>query len=435
MSILKAKFIFTSLVAAITLSLVMTSCEQEELLPIEPTITEKTNTTETSKAVPNDEELYIVMFKTDANKKNARAEQLKSLTSRKDVSETTKRMGNDFKQEVATITKKLNVSSEKVRDYYAFFDGVSMTLTAQEAKALKNNPLIESIEADREINVELPKPEKLNTQSPINNSSQSDYYGWFNYNHGGYRLGGSNKSTWIWIIDTGIDLNHPDLNVITNSSYARSFVGGTPDDCQGHGTHVAGIAAARKNNIGMVGMSEGAWVVPVKILDCNGNVGGGYSTFTSILIAGLNHVYAGSISGDVVNMSVREYGAISGSLVGALGALNNRGVYMAMAAGNEARHASQCYPANYNNTRAKTVASMDYNSVFSSFSNYGIAPIDYIATGKNVYSTYKNGGYTTLSGTSMATPVVAGIIHARGGLPATSGTVYNRYQWYPKVRL
>ena len=375
------------------------------------------------------------MFKADAQKVNAKEQQLNTLTSRADITKATNRMSDNFRKEAQALTRTLNVSAEKISHYYASFEGVSIKLTAAQAQAFQNSPLIESIELDQEIEVELPEPQKGTPTSPVNNS-QSDYYGWFNYNHGGYLLGGANKATWIWILDTGIDMDHPDLNVQTSSPFARSFVGGTPDDCHGHGTHVAGIAAARKNNTGMVGMSEGATVVPVKILNCSGGVsGGGYSTFTSILIAGLDHVYANRLTGDVVNMSVRQYGAMSSSLTAALNRLNNAGVYLVMAAGNEARHASGCYPALYNNTRAKTIASMDYNSVFSSFSNYGIAPVDYIATGRNVYSTYKNGTYATLTGTSMAAPVVAGIIHARGNLPATSGSVYSRGQYYPKVRL
>jgi len=437
MNILKLKFALFGLLAMIAMSVLMTSCEQETLP--EPEVEEAFTKQKESLQVDaneQDEKTYIVMFKTETGKKKAREDKLKSITSREDMSKTTKRMGDDFKKEVETMTKKLNVSSEKVRDYYTFFDGVSMTLTAQEAKGLENNPLIESIEADEEIKLELPKPEERNDEAPPHDATKSftDYYGWFNYRAGGYSLGGANKYTWIWIVDTGIDLDHPELNVVTNSNYAKSFVGGTPDDCDGHGTHVAGIVAAKANNYGMVGISEGAWVVPVRILDCYGFAPYG-TTFRSVLIASLNHIYSGAISGDVINMSVREYGSLGISLTNALNCLNNKGVYTVMAAGNETRPASQCYPARYNNSRARTVASMDNNLYMSSFSNYGRNPIDYITIGDNVYSTYKNGSFARMSGTSMAAPVVAGIIHARGGLPTTRGYTYARNEYYPRAGL
>jgi|GEM_PF-265401 len=437
MNILKLKFVIFGLLALIAMSVMMTSCEQEAL-PMPEAVETPLKKQKPLQVDVNEqgEKTYIVMFKTETGKKKAREDKLKSITSREDMSKTTKRMSDDFKKEVETISKKLNVSSEKVRDYYTFFDGVSMKLTAQEAKNLENNPLIESIEADEAIKVELPEPEELNGQAPPQDATKSynDYYGWFNYNAGGYKLGGSSKYQWIWIVDTGIDLNHIDLNVITNSNYAKSFVGGTADDCHGHGTHVAGIAAAKANNYGMVGMSEGAWVVPVKILDCYGYPGYG-NTFTSVLIAGLNHIYSGAISGDVVNMSVGEAGYLSYSLRNALNALNNKGVYMTIAAGNSTSPASYFRPAAYNNSRAKTITSMDYNCAMSWFSNYGRNPVDYIATGNNVYSTYKDGGFARLSGTSMAAPVVAGIIHARGGLPKTRGYTYARGEYYPRAGL
>ncbi len=440
MSTLKAKFIFTSLVAAITLSLVMTSCEQEELIPMEDlNMTEKTSATETLEATPSEEQLYIVTFNTSSSDKTAELAKLEGK-SREDAQKITEKMTEDFRKEIKAITKQLDVAEERINDYYTFIDAAAITLTAKQAEALKTNPLISNVEADEYIEVTFPEAEELTDEAPAENTdTKSDYYGWFNSNHGGYKLGGASKSTWIWIVDTGIDLNHPDLNVQTSSPYAKTYVGTTAEDCNGHGTHVAGIAAARKNGIGIVGMSEGARVVPVRIMGCTG----GFSKST--LISALGHVATYSISGDVVNMSIGGSGSVGTSLANALNVLNNKGVYCAIAAGNDTALASGYWPAAHNNSRVKTVASMDYNSVFSSFSNYNLTnttPVDYIATGRSVYSTYRYGGYRTLSGTSMATPVVAGIMHARGGLPATSGSVTRPSSFflfpnttYPKVRL
>lgn len=438
MSTLKANFIFLSLTAIIALSLVLTSCEQEELLPIDPSITEKTPTTEALEATPNDDQLYIVTFNTGKSDKTAELTELKGK-SREDAQKITEKMNQDFRTEIKAITKQLDLAEERISSYYTFIDAVAITLTPKQAEALKTTPLVSTVEADRYVDVTFPEVEELTGEAPTQTDTKSDYIGWFNSNHGGYKLGGASKATWIWIVDTGIDLDHPDLNVQTSTTYAKSFVGGTANDCNGHGTHVAGIAAARKNNTGIVGMSEGARVVPVRIMSCTG----GFPM--SRLVDALNHVITYSISGDVVNMSIGGSGGLSSALTTALNTLNNKGVYCAIAAGNDNALASGYWPASYNNTKIKTVASMDYNSVFSSFSNYNLVnttPVDYIATGRSVYSTYRYGGYATLSGTSMATPVVAGIMHARGTLPRTSGSVTRPSSFflfpnttYPKARL
>jgi subtilisin family serine protease len=216
-------------------------------------------------------------------------------------------------------------------------------------------------------------------------------------------------------MDTGIDTDHPDLNAQKKSPYAISFYGNSIEDLNGHGTHVAGIAAAKDNGIGVVGVSAGAKVVPVKVLDDTGN-----SDF-SILIAALNHVAQYSIPGDVVNMSlggfIPDCGILSyPALPSAIMNLASAGVWISIAAGNDNNNATFYLPGCINNTRVFTVAAIDCNSACAVYTNLG-ENVDWYAVGTNVYSTYKDGGYATLSGTSMATPVVAGIIHSRGQAP------------------
>lgn len=239
---------------------------------------------------------------------------------------------------------------------------------------------------------------------------------------GGF-VDGSAKSTWIWILDTGINLTHPDLNVQTNPTFAKSFISGqTIEDGKGHGTHCAGIAAAKNNAIGVVGVSAGAKVVPVKVLN---NAGSG--SFSTVL-AGLNHVAMYDIPGDVVSMSLGGYGYTNCEnampvLRDAVRNLGTAGTYVCIAAGNDYGDAAKCLPGCINGTRVYTIGCINCSKMCCDFSNFNGNVVDWVAVGQSVYSTYKSGGYATLSGTSMSTPVVAGIIHARNAPPVSGGTV------------
>lgn len=239
---------------------------------------------------------------------------------------------------------------------------------------------------------------------------------------GGF-IDGSAKTKWIWILDTGINMNHPDLNVQTNPTFAKSFVPGqTVEDGYGHGTHCAGIAAAKNNTFGVVGVSAGAKVVPVKVLN---NAGSGSFSW---LISGLNHVAMHDIPGDVINMSLGGYGWANCEnamppLRDIIRSLGNAGTYVCMAAGNDNANAAMNLPGCVNGNRVYTVGCISCTNQCCSFSNFGANVVDWVAVGYGVYSTFKNGGYATLSGTSMSTPVVAGIIHARNGPPIPAGVV------------
>jgi hypothetical protein len=207
-----------------------------------------------------------------------------------------------------------------------------------------------------------------------------------------------------WIIDTGVDLDHPDLNVDTGRS--KNFVtkgkdnGG--DDPDGHGTHVAGTIAAIDNSIGVIGVAPGAAVVSVRVLGRNG---GTYSD----VIAGVDHVGAHGQSGDVANMSLG--GGKSDALNTAVEhAAYFSGTVFVIAAGNSSADAGNYSPASANGPNVVTVAAFAKEDDWASYSNYGRPPIDWIAPGSSVLSTYKNGDYATLSGTSMAAPHVAGVI-------------------------
>lgn len=315
------------------------------------------------------------------------------------------------------------INTNQVIAYYtSVVAGFAIKLDDAELERLSTNKMIDVIEHDR---IEtLPDFVVESTDAGAGRAQSTPC--------GISRAGGAvNASTnrWIWIIDSGIDLDHPDLNVITNTRYSRSFVGGSPDDCRGHGTHVAGTAAAINNNIGVRGVASGAPVVSVRIFGCNGR------SPSSTVIRGINHVGNYDIPGDVANLSLGGYHGSNCNNGTAyrnpIRNLGNGGTRIAIAAGNSSANTTYYAPGCINSNNVYTIASMTCNRTWSSFSNYNMNPVDYIATGSRVRSTYLNGGYATLSGTSMATPHVAGIMHVRNAAPRTSGSVSYRGEEYP----
>lgn len=221
----------------------------------------------------------------------------------------------------------------------------------------------------------------------------------------------------VAVIDTGIDLKHPDLNVVggKNCSTGRSYADGN-----GHGTHVAGIIGAKDNGIGVVGVVPGARLWSVRVLDNSG-----YGAWSSI-ICGINYVARNAATIKVANMSLGGVGTDTGCNDGGLHqAICNAvkaGVTFVVAAGNEAADASTHVPAAYD--EVITVSALadfdglsgglsaptcrtDEDDTFADFSNYG-ADVDIIAPGVCIFSTWKGSSYATMSGTSMATPHVAG---------------------------
>lgn len=207
----------------------------------------------------------------------------------------------------------------------------------------------------------------------------------------------------VAILDTGIQRNHPDLQVaggylaIKSGSYKR-LPRTQWDDDEGHGTHVAGTVAALNNDYGVVGVAPGASLYAVKALDRNG--GGSLSD----IIDGIDWCIANGI--DVINMS---FGASSDnlSLYQAVVRAYNAGVIMVAAAGNSGPGDNTVgYPARYVETIA--VAATDSADGIASFSSRG-SQVDIAAPGVAVLSTVLGSGYVAWSGTSMATPHVAGV--------------------------
>lgn len=212
-----------------------------------------------------------------------------------------------------------------------------------------------------------------------------------------------NSTVKIAILDTGIDQDHVDLSakVVANQNFTDSP---TPEDFYGHGTHVAGIAAAITNNsTGVAGVGYNSSLMNVKVLNDSGS--GAYSWIASGI------TWATDNGAKVINMSL---GGSSGSatLQNAINYAVSNGVVVVAAAGNSGSSA-RSYPAYYSNVIA--TAATDTNDNKASWSNYG-SWVDVAAPGVDNYSTMPNHAntigptnYGSLSGTSMATPHVAGL--------------------------
>ena len=358
---------------------------------------------------------YIVMLNDDFVKPFAK--QKSSSTSRESIMAASKKHEAAAEKAIRKYaTETLGLSNSEIGDV---FSGVQSGFTVKlknkksatswmsKTKSAKNTADVfqdEEVEATFHM-----MGEEVSAYSPEAWAAQYADYG--NWVSGGCDCTGHNK--WIWVLDTGIDLNHPDLNVKT--SYGKSYISSEPsaEDYHGHGTHVAGLAAAKNNSYGAKGIAYGAPVVPIKVLNRYGS-----GSWSSIL-AGLNRVYRYGIAGDVVNMSLG--GSISSSapqtsVETAIKSLANKGIYVVIAAGNSSRHARTFTPARVNGSKIYTIAATQKSPYWwthqfaSNYSNYGKPPVDFAAPGTSVYSTYKNGGYRYMTGTSMAAPNFAGAL-------------------------
>jgi len=200
----------------------------------------------------------------------------------------------------------------------------------------------------------------------------------------------------VAILDTGIDLSHPDLKANIKGQYNAISPWQSVKDGNGHGTHVAGIIAAIDNTVGVIGVAPKADLYAVKVLNNNG------SGYLSDIIEGLDWAIAKGIK--VVNMSLGTVSDIQ-SFHDAIVRAYNAGIVLVAAAGN-AYGGAVNYPAAYSEVIA--VSATDSNNNLASFSSVG-PQVDIAAPGASIYSTYKNSSYATMSGTSMASPHTAGV--------------------------
>ncbi len=229
----------------------------------------------------------------------------------------------------------------------------------------------------------------------------------------GWDVNTGSSTVTIAIVDSGVDLSHEDLATKIVSGY--DFVNGdtSPDDDNGHGTHVAGIAAAlTNNNIGVAGVSWGAHIMPVKVLDASGS--------GSIANVAAGIVWAAQNGAEVINLSL-GCGLLTcptppQALQDAVDYAYSQGVTLVAAAGNN-NSDFVYYPARFPHVVA--VAATDSSNTRWSLSNYG-PEVDVSAPGVGIYSTFLNSTYRYLDGTSMSTAFVSGLAAILRGLPTYS---------------
>ncbi len=205
------------------------------------------------------------------------------------------------------------------------------------------------------------------------------------------------RSVVIAIVDTGVSHTHPDVAGHLDTADEYDFVNNdsVADDDQGHGTHVAGIAAGIENGTGIVGVAPECTILPVKVMDQSG-AGSDLTVANGI-------VWAADHGADVINLSLGGYG-YSQTLADAVNYANAKDCVVVAAAGNDGSY-DQFSPAALPGVIG--VASSDPADTASHFSNHGPA-VDIAAPGSDILSAYWQGGSISWSGTSMATPFVAG---------------------------
>ena len=364
------------------------------------------------KKVPNS---FVVMLKDDVVQPLAKTKSsASSRESQRAAAEKHEAAAEKAIRKYAIET--LGLSNSEIQEIYTgAISGFSVKLSGKKSSSswiTKTKSAKSTLDVAQDEEFELAdytEGELVDAYSPAAWAPQYADYG--NWVAGGCNCTGHSK--WIWVIDTGIDLNHPDLNVRTGF-YARSFVPGeSPEDYRGHGTHVAGIAAAKHNSFGAKGIAYGATVVPLKVFPRSGGAP------DSRIVAALNWVYKYGVRGDVVNLSLGRFiNPIFGktSLEACIEALAKKGIYVVISAGNDKIHARYKTPARVNGSKIYTIAATQKSPYWwthqfaSSYSNYGKNPVDFAAPGTSIYSTYKNGGYRYMSGTSMAAPNFAGAL-------------------------
>jgi subtilisin family serine protease len=292
----------------------------------------------------------------------------------------------DLAGNAAKAERLLAVNGRMPDDVWAHaLSGFAVKMTEEEALALADDPRVAYVEEDSVVEINATQTNAtwgLDRIDQRNRPLSTTY---------SYATTGSGVN--VYVIDTGIRRTHNDFG-------GRAFAGfdafgGSTNDCNGHGTHVAGTIGGAT-----WGVAKSVRLFAVRVLSCSG------SGSTSGVISGVNWVTANHIKPAVANMSLG--GGASSSLDTAVNNSINAGVTYAVAAGNSNTNASSQSPARV--AAAITVGSSTSSDARSSFSNFG-SVVDVFAPGSSIRSAWytSNSATATLSGTSMASPHVAGV--------------------------
>ncbi len=275
--------------------------------------------------------------------------------------------------------------------YDAVLNGFAASLSAEQACAFEKRPNIRYVELDSIVTTQAITESALSWGLDRIDQTSLPLLGTYEYNSTG-------AGVTAFVIDTGISNTNKDFGtrLLSHENFTKDRKN---YDCNGHGTHVAGTIGGTK-----YGIAKSVSLIGLKVLNCQG------SGTISGVIAGVNRAATlHTTQPAVANMSLG--GGVSPSLDAAVLALINDGVTVVVAAGNESADASTSSPANVD--AAITVAASSSNDSFAGFSNFG-SKVDLIAPGVGITSDWlvsstNKAGVNTISGTSMASPHVAGV--------------------------